>query len=42
MDFSGGVSLVTGFPIPEWDAQYEEIRNAWEAAAAAVIKAHGS
>jgi hypothetical protein len=36
MDFSGGVSLTSGHPLPEWDKQSDRHRAAWEAAAEAV------
>lgn len=32
---TGGVSAVSGETLPAWGDQSEEIRNAWEAAAAA-------
>jgi hypothetical protein len=34
---SGGKSLVSGAPIPEWHELGEEIRAAWDASAKAVI-----
>lgn len=34
---SKGVSLATGAPIPEWADMKTEIREAWEAAAFAVL-----
>jgi hypothetical protein len=36
MDFTGGVSLTSGQPLPEWDKQSDRHRAAWEAAAEAV------
>jgi hypothetical protein len=33
---AGGLSLVSGYPLPVWDAQHDEIKEAWEAAAQAV------
>lgn len=38
LDFSGGVSLVSGHKLPEWDQQDPKIGLAWEAAAQAVSK----
>ncbi len=35
---SGGKSLVSGVPLPAWEAQSARIRLAWEAAAQAVIE----
>jgi len=35
-DYTGGVSLVTGSPLPDWADLTEPIRQAWEAAARAV------
>lgn len=35
-----GRSAVTGEPLPAWDEQRQEIRDAWDAAAAAVVDAH--
>lgn len=35
---TGGVSLATGAPIPEWGALPEPIKAAWEAAGAAVSR----
>jgi hypothetical protein len=35
-EHSGGVSLVSGEPLPFWDDQSPEIRAAWDAAALAV------
>ncbi len=29
----GGKSLVSGQPLPAWEAQAEDIKNAWEEAA---------
>lgn len=34
---AGGVSLVSGAKLPEWNALHEKIRTAWECAAAAVL-----
>lgn len=34
---SGGVSLVSGAKLPEWDGLSPEIRRAWDAAAQAVV-----
>jgi len=34
---TGGKSLATGHPITEWDELPEEIRDAWNAAAGAVV-----
>lgn len=36
---TGGVSAVSGAPLPEWDDQSPEIQRAWVRAAAAVIDA---
>lgn len=33
---SGGCSLISGEPLPSWDEQREDIRDAWQAAALAV------
>jgi len=33
---TGGISLATGQPIPEWDALKPEIRGAWETSTEAV------
>lgn len=33
---TGGHSAVTGQPLPEWEDQSEQIREAWSAAARAV------
>jgi hypothetical protein len=33
---SGGLSLVSCQPLPTWNEQRQQIRDAWEAAAAAV------
>lgn len=33
---SGGVSLVSGAKLPEWEVLAPEIKSAWEAAAEAV------
>lgn len=38
MNFSGGVSLVSGQKLPEWEAQDERIKAAWESAANAAIE----
>lgn len=35
---TGGVSLATGAPIPEWDALPQAIKAAWEAAGMVVAK----
>lgn len=35
---SGGASLISGAPLPQWHEQSEEIRAAWDAAAAAVVE----
>ncbi len=35
-EHTGGVSLASGQPIPEWYELREDIKGAWEAAAAAV------
>lgn len=34
---TGGVSLISGQPIPEWNELKPEIKAAWEAAADAVL-----
>lgn len=39
---SGGLSLISGAKLPEWDALKPEIRAAWEAAADAVIRTRES
>jgi hypothetical protein len=39
LDFSGGVSLISGHPLPEWDAQEAKLQLAWEASAHAVAEA---
>lgn len=36
-EFSGGKSLISGVPLPEWDKQAENVRAAWEAAAFAAM-----
>jgi hypothetical protein len=36
LDFSGGNSLVTGHPLPEWGESDPNIQQAWEHVAAAV------
>jgi hypothetical protein len=36
LDFSGGASLVTGLPLPEWDKSDPKIQQAWEHVALAV------
>lgn len=36
-DFSDGKSLISGQPIPEWEKLPENIQQAWEAAARAVL-----
>lgn len=41
-EFAQGVSLVSAQPLPIWTEQSERIRPAWEAAAKAVIEAHGN
>ncbi len=38
-DYSDGKSLISGAALPVWDVQKSEIQQAWEAAAAAVVKA---
>lgn len=38
-DFSGGVSLISGQALPEWDAQEAKVQLAWEASAHAVADA---
>lgn len=38
---SGGVSLVSGAPLPGWEAQDPEIQSAWEAGADRVVSHHG-
>jgi hypothetical protein len=38
MDFSGGVSLISGQKLPEWDAQDQHIKAAWEHSALAVSR----
>jgi len=35
--FTGGKSLASGEPIPEWSGLREDIQKAWEAAAEAVV-----
>lgn len=40
--FSDGRSLVSGYLIPEWSELSEVIRDAWEAAAEAVVSCLGS
>jgi hypothetical protein len=30
MDFSGGVSLISGHTLPEWEQQEPKIKLAWE------------
>lgn len=35
---TGGVSLASGAPIPEWDALPEPIKEAWQASADAIRK----
>jgi hypothetical protein len=34
---SKGVSLISGFPLPQWNDQSEKIKQAWKAAALAVL-----
>jgi hypothetical protein len=34
---AGGVSLVTGAPLPDWEELKPEIQQAWVAAAAAAV-----
>lgn len=36
-DASGGKSLISGAALPQWHEQSQEIRDAWDASAAAVI-----
>lgn len=36
-DASDGKSLISGAPLPQWHEQRQEIRDAWDAAADAVI-----
>lgn len=36
---SGGKSLISGAPLPTWDAQSDAIKEAWQAAGEAVVKA---
>lgn len=38
LNASNGKSLISGAPLPQWFEQAPEIRDAWDAAAAAVIK----
>ena len=38
--FSAGRSLISGAPLPAWDAQAPGIEGAWEAAADAVLDAN--
>jgi hypothetical protein len=38
-DSCGGKSLISGAPLPTWDSQAENIKEAWEDAASAVIQA---
>ncbi|MCL4851804.1 MAG: hypothetical protein KJZ78_10530 [Bryobacteraceae bacterium] len=38
---AGGKSLATGQSLPYWDALPVEIKEAWEAAATAVVKSVG-
>lgn len=35
---SGGASLISGQPLPQWHEQSQAIREAWDAAAAAVVE----
>jgi len=37
---TGNKSLVSGAPLPAWDALSPEIKKAWQAAANAVVDAH--
>ena len=39
-DSCGGKSLISGAPLPMWDAQSGEIKIAWDRAAIAVISAY--
>jgi len=39
---SGGKSLISGAPLPGWDALKEEIKLAWEASAMAVLGEFGT
>ena len=36
---TGGISLASGQPIPEWEALRQDIKDAWHAAAEAVLYA---
>jgi hypothetical protein len=38
----GGKSLISGAPLPAWEAQSPEIQGAWKAAAEAVADALGA
>lgn len=38
----GGKSLISGAPLPTWDLQATAIKEAWEAAASAVLEAEKS
>lgn len=38
---TGGVSLASGQPIPDWDALKPEIKEAWRSSTEAVLFAHG-
>ena len=37
-DHTGGISLASGQPIPEWSSLRPDIQQAWEASAASVSK----
>lgn len=39
-DYTGGKSLVSGQPIPEWANLPTVIQSAWNAAAAAVLESY--
>lgn len=38
---TGHRSAVSGEPLPSWEEQSQEIRDAWQASAEAVLEAHG-
>jgi hypothetical protein len=38
--FSDGKSLISGAPLPNWGAQADKIKQAWEAAAEAAVDTH--
>jgi len=38
--YSHGKSLISGAVLPSWEDQAEEIQNAWNEAAKAVLEAH--